>query len=101
MTHAENLKHKSFNRSSPKKTEVKLKLYNFTNEVAASHFHTCGLLDADMGYKINKTWEAGLSARNLLNHTTCSVTQHSGFNTFASSLPLRGREVLIRLLYRL
>ena len=84
-----------------KRTELKWKLYDLTNEVTKGHFHACGLLDADFNYKINSVWELGLTGTNLLNSTSYVITQESGLNRFSSTLPLRGREILLRLQWRL
>ena len=63
----------------------KIKFYNLTNEVTDGHYHTCGLLDTNLNYKINKVWEAGLTVTNLLNTTSYITTQYTGINT--SRLP--------------
>ena len=84
-----------------KRTELKWKLYDLTNEVTKGHFHACGLLDADFNYKINSVCELGLTGTNLLNSTSYVITQESGLNRFSSTLPLRGREILLRLQWRL
>ena len=84
-----------------KNTELKIKFYNLTNEVTNGHYHTCGLLDANLNYKINKVWEAGLTVTNLLNTTSYITTQYTGINTFTSTLPLRNREIMVHLQMRL
>ena len=84
-----------------KKMELKMKFYNLTNEIMDGHYHTCGLLDGDFNYKINNVWELGLSGTNLLNSKSYSITQNTGINILNTSLPLRGREVILRLQLRL
>lgn len=84
-----------------KNMELKMKFYNLTNEISDGHYHTCSLLDGDFNYKINNVWELGLSATNLLNSKSYSITQNIGINTFNTFLPLRGREILLRLQLRL
>lgn len=84
-----------------KNTELKIKFYNLTNEVTDGHYHTCGLLDANLNYKINKVWEAGLTVTNLLNTKSYITTQYTGINTFTSTLPLRNREIMVHLQMRL
>ena len=84
-----------------KKMELKMKFYNLTNEIMDGHYHTCGLLDGDFNYKINNVWELGLSGTNLLNSKSYTITQNTGINILNTSLPLRGREVILRLQLRL
>ena len=84
-----------------KKMELKMKFYNLTNEIMDGHYHTCGLLDGDFNYKINNVWELGLSGTNLLNSKSYSITQNTGINILNTSLPLREREVILRLQLRL
>ena len=84
-----------------KKMELKMKFYNLTNEITDGHYHTCGLLDGDFNYKINNVWELGLSGTNLLNSKSYTITQNMGINIFNTSLPLRGREIILRLQLRL
>lgn len=80
--------------------EIKLKCQSLTNEISGSHYKSLTLFDASMHYKINKTWEIGLTGTNLLNTKLYSVTQNSGLNSYNTLLPLRGREVLAKLLLR-
>ena len=80
--------------------EIKLKCQSLTNEISESHFKSLTLFDASMHYKINKTWEIGLTGTNLLNRKLYSVTQNSGLNSYNTLLPLRGREVMAKLLLR-
>ena len=80
--------------------EIKLKCQSLTNEISESHYKSLTLFDASMHYKINKTWEIGLTGTNLLNRKLYSVTQNSGLNSYNTLLPLRGREVLAKLLLR-
>lgn len=80
--------------------EIKLKCQSLTNEISESHYKSLTLFDASMHYKINKTWEIGLTGTNLLNTKLYSVTQNSGLNSYNTILPLRGREVLAKLLLR-
>lgn len=81
--------------------DIKLRYQNYTNEISKSHYTTCSIFDMDVNYKINKTWEAGSSITNILNTKSYTVTQNTGINTFRSSLPLRGREILFRILWRI
>ena len=83
-----------------KEFEIKLKCQSLTNEISESHYKSLTLFDASMHYKINKTWEIGLTGTNLLNRKLYSVTQNSGLNSYNTLLPLRGREVLAELLLR-
>ena len=80
--------------------EIKLKCQSLTNEISESHYKSLTLFDASMHYKINKTWEIGLTGTNLLNTKLYSVTQNSGLNSYNTLLPLRGREVMAKLLLR-
>lgn len=80
--------------------EIKLKCQSLTNEISESHYKSLTLFDASMHYKINKTWEIGLTGTNLLNTKLYSVTQNSGLNSYNTLLPLRGREVMTKLLLR-
>lgn len=80
--------------------EIKLKCQSLTNEISESHYKSLTLFDASMHYKINKTWEIGLTGTNLLNRKLYSVTQNSGLNSYNTLLPLRGREVMAKLLLR-
>ena len=80
--------------------EIKLKCQSLTNEISESHYKSLTLFDASMHYKINKTWEIGLTGTNLLNTKLYSVTQNSGLNSYNTLLPLRGREILLCLLLR-
>lgn len=80
--------------------EIKLKCQSLTNEISESHYKSLTMFDASMHYKINKTWEIGLTGTNLLNRKLYSVTQNSGLNSYNTLLPLRGREVMAKLLLR-
>ena len=80
--------------------EIKLKCQSLTNEISESHYKSLTLFDASMHYKINKTWEIGLTGTNLLNRKLYPVTQNSGLNSYNTLLPLRGREVMAKLLLR-
>lgn len=84
-----------------KGADIKIKYQNYTNEISQSHYKNCGMFDMEVNYKINKTWEIGSSVVNLLNTKYYTVTQNTGINLFHSNLPLRGREVLFRILWRI
>lgn len=84
-----------------KKLEIKFTYQNLTNEISQSHYKTIGLMDINSHYTINKLWEIGVSVSNLLNTRSYTITQASGFNTYSSSLPLRGREAMLHLLLRI
>ncbi|MBD5584997.1 MAG: hypothetical protein HDQ88_07940 [Clostridia bacterium] len=79
---------------------AKLKYQNFINEITTSKYKNYGVFDFNMDYKINKRWEIEFSLSNILNTRSYSVTQESGINIFNTSLPLRGREYLISVLWR-
>ena len=81
--------------------DIKLKYQNYTNEISQSRYKTFSMFDIDVNYKINKTWEVGSSVTNTLNTKYYSITQNTGINLFHSNLPLRGREVLFRILWRI
>ena len=78
--------------------EIKMRCQSITNEISPSQYKSLTLFDASLHYKINKMWEFGLTGTNLLNTEHYAVTQNSGLNSYCSSLPLRGREILFRLL---
>lgn len=84
-----------------KKMEIKFTCRTYTNEISKTQFVTCNLFDVLANYRINKIIETGASFTNLLNVKSYTITQNSGINTFNSSLPLRGREILFRVLFRL
>ncbi len=84
-----------------KKMELKMQFYNLTNEITDGQYHTCSLLDGNFNYKINNVWELGISGTNLFNSKSYSIKQNAGINTFNTILPLRGREILLRLQLRL
>lgn len=84
-----------------KKLDIKFSYQTYTNEVSKSEFVTCNIFDILANYKINKILEIGTSVTNLLNVKSYIVTQNSGINTFNSTLPLRGREILFRVLFRI
>ena len=80
--------------------EIRMKCQSSINEIAESQYKSLTLLDASVHYKINKTWELGLTGTNLLNTKMYSVVQNSGLNRYSTFLPLRSREVLAHLLLR-
>lgn len=84
-----------------KKLDIKFSYQTYTNKVSKSEFVTCNIFDILANYKINKILEIGTSVTNLLNVKSYIVTQNSGINTFNSTLPLRGREILFRVLFRI
>lgn len=84
-----------------KDMNIKIMYQNYTNEISKSNYKTCGIFDIIANYKINKNWELGGSISNLLNTSNYTIVQNSGINTFRSSLPLRGREFLFRVLLRI
>lgn len=81
--------------------EIKMKCQDITNKIAESQYESQMFFDASMNYKISKIGEIGLSGTNLLNTNSYLVIQNSGLNSCGSFLPLRGREVLLRLLLRI
>lgn len=84
-----------------KSMDIRLMYQNYTNEISKSHYITCGIFDIAANYKINKNWEIGSSISNLLNTKDYTIIQNTGINTFRSHLPLRGRELLFRILLRI
>jgi hypothetical protein len=84
-----------------KNTDIKMTYQNYINEISKSHFTTCGIFDIAANYKINKTWEVGGTVTNILDMKSYILTQNAGIDTFRSSLPLRGREILFRILWRI
>lgn len=80
--------------------ELKMKLQDMTNKISQTQYKTLMLLDAGMSYKLSKSMEIGMNATNLLNTRSYAVTQNDGLNSYTSYLPLRGREVLVRMLLR-
>jgi len=81
--------------------EIKIKGQSIINEISSSQYKNMTFLYADMRYKINKTWELGIKATNILDTELYEITQNSGLNSVVTSLPLRGREVLLNLLLRI
>jgi len=81
--------------------EIKIKGQSIINEISSSQYKNMTFLYADMCYKINKTWELGIKATNILDTELYEITQNSGLNRIVTSLPLRGREVLLNLLLRI
>lgn len=82
------------------KIDIKMSYENHTNEVTKSNFATSNIFDIKANAKLNKRFEIGASVTNLFDVKTYTVTQNTGINTYYTSLPLRGREFLLRLLYR-
>lgn len=80
---------------------IHTKYYHHVNEISRSQYRTCGLWDVEASYKVSKLWEIGLSVTNLLNTTSYDLTQNNGLNTFTSSTPIRGRECLVKVLWRI
>lgn len=84
-----------------KSTEIKLSANNQINEIEKSHYKNFSLYDADFIYKLNKYLQFTFTATNLLNTKHYYITRESGVDSFYHNLPLRGREVLLKVLVRL
>jgi len=80
--------------------ELKLKYWNLVHEISSSHYKSSNFMDGELTYKINSVWELGGSVSNLLAEKSYVITQSVGLDTYRSSLPLRGREMLLRVVYR-
>lgn len=81
--------------------EIKLSANNQINEIAKSQFKNFSLYDADLKYNLNKFFQFSLSATNLFNTKHYIVLQESGIDSYYYDLPLREREVLMKVLIRL
>ena len=84
-----------------RKVDIKFRFNHYLNEIEPSRHMSCGFLNAEANYTLNKVWQLGIIVSNCLNSKEYSVTDYSGLNTSYTVLPLRGREVLARILFRL
>lgn len=84
-----------------KTVDMKVVYYSYINEISPSSYKNCSLMDVTANCRIGKKWEAGISVTNIFNAKSYVITQDSGIDTFYSTLPLRGREFLFRLLWRI
>lgn len=84
-----------------RKVDIKFRFNHYLNEIEPSRHKSCGFLNAEANYTLNKVWQLGIVVSNCLNSKEYSVTDYSGLNTSYTVLPLRGREVLARILFRL
>lgn len=84
-----------------KAIEIKLSANNQINEIVRSQFKNISLYDADFKYNLNKYLQFTLTATNLFNTKHYIITQESGIDSFFYNLPLRGREILMKVLIRL
>lgn len=78
-----------------------LSLRSTISEVAPSSFVGTHLLNASLRYTLSKSLEARLTAMNLLDKRDYEVFTISGPNTSYYRLPLRGREVMLSLSFKL
>lgn len=80
--------------------DVRATFYSYVNETSPSVFKSSSLLDMAATYRIGKRWEVGVNMTNLMDDDEYELTQDSGINTFRSYLPLRGRELIGRVVWR-
>lgn len=86
----------------PRKTiEIKISANNQINEIAKSQFKNFSLFDAEFKYDFNKFLQFSLNATNLSDSQHYIIAQDSGIDSYYYDLPLRGREVLVKVLIRL
>jgi hypothetical protein len=84
-----------------RKWELHLSFENFTNEVEGKHFKHATFFDGALTYKCSKRLIFEGCADNLLNRTTYSYLIQSGVNQTYSELPLRGREITLKVIFKL
>lgn len=84
-----------------KSLEFKFSVNSQFNEIQKSQFKNFTLFDAHAKYNINKFLQLSLTATNLLNASQYIIAQDSGIDFYYYDLPLRGREVLVKLAIRL
>ena len=84
-----------------RKIDLKLKYYHYLNEISPSSYKNCGIFDFNANFKLGKKWETGVSVTNLFDTEHYVVTRETGINRFRTVLPLRGREFLFKILWRI
>ena len=52
-------------------------------------------------YKLNKRWSLSLHVSNLLNRKQYVEASFSGLNRHSLTLPLRGREVMMKISFKI
>ncbi|WP_235318060.1 carboxypeptidase-like regulatory domain-containing protein [Porphyromonas gulae] len=73
--------------------------YNATT-LEPGHMHEDVFFDCEARYSINKIWEVTVSMRNLFDRRTYLIRQLSEYNTFSTSIPIRGRELIATVFFR-
>ena len=71
-----------------------------TNEISSHKYVNCAIIDLEGKYKISNRWEAGVTVANVLATKNYSILEYTGLDRYFTSIPLRGREVMLRLAYR-
>ena len=86
---------------SPFRTvNVSLKWENCVVETAHGHYETNAFLDAAADVSLTKRMSLALSATNLLNKNHYTQATYDGLNYHYFSQPLRGREMLAKLVVK-
>lgn len=84
-----------------KQWQCNLGIEGYWNEIGGGVWTKGLFLDFSSTYRINKQLELSLACTNLLNRKTYQVEYVQALNSESFSVPLRGREVLLRVNYRL
>lgn len=72
-----------------------------TTQTAQNDYCTNVFLDLAMLFKPRKRWSVSLNANNLFNRKQYVESSFSGLNRQSLTLPLRGREVMVKLAVKL
>lgn len=82
-------------------SKVQLSFVDYATELTHNHFKHCAMLDASASARLGKDFDILLSLSNLLDSEKYRISSDSGIDSRRSDLPLRGREALITLKYRI
>lgn len=70
-------------------------------QTSQGSYSTNVFMDLTARYKLNKRWAFSLAVTNLLNRKQYVEASFSGLNLQSLSLPLRGREVLVKVSFKM
>lgn len=81
--------------------DAKVEYGFYKNEVGKGKYKNFGILNGNVKYQLSKRLEINGYINNILDVKDYSITSDEGINTYYYKVPLRGREYLVGLLWRL
>ena len=84
-----------------KKLSINLTHNSYINEVQPDQFKYFNLMNAEVQYSVLKQVNLNFKLHNILNNRTYSISYYNGLNFQSRVLPVRGREYLFSISYKI